>query len=94
MSLIVLISMCVINDASPIFGVTTYERGINFSINEDTASSLKRASPLLATMTGSKTYFSSPYSMIFLATTSIMFLLDNIPVLHESTGISLNTASI
>ena len=86
--------MPVISDASSMFGVITQEMGTSLSINEDTASCCSNASPLLATITGSKTYFSTAYSSSFWATVSMIPALDSIPVLHASTLISVNTASI
>ena len=84
--------------ASGILGVTTAAMGNSRSRRAPTASSCRRESPLLATITGSTTNRRSSgiaeYFLSDLVTHSMIALLESIPVFTASAPMSVTTASI
>ena len=83
-----------IASASGIFGVRSVTIGKSFSLMVETVPPSERASPLVATMTGSQTIILGLYSLSLSATAEIILAVGSIPSFTASTWISSNTASI
>ncbi|MNE96331.1 hypothetical protein D3C80_1945160 [compost metagenome] len=79
--------------ASGMLGVTTRDSGSSSLTNAATASCSRRGEPPLATITGSTTSRSQPYSLILAAVLLMIALLKSMPVFTASGGKSAPTES-